>query len=390
MGFYNFKNTKISGISVVVPKKEISIFDEVEYYDNSRKKVERLNKIVGFNTRRVVDDDVTPSDLAFFAASKLIEKMSIDKESIDGLVFIEQRLSYGGPIDAYELHHNLGLNENCYCTSALQGCAGWVWGVFLCSQMIESRTAKKILLVCADTPSVGIDISDRNQAPLFGDAGSATLIEFSEDSIDSFFGISTYSAGFESIIRPAGGCRLRYDFDYPSDHPFNAPLTEEFISKAGFKTHLLRDQMDGGAVFEFTMNQVPEQIKKVLEYSGISVNDISKCCLHQANKQIVQTVSSAAGFPSDLTPYSAFEKYGNNTMCTVPTVLCDQYEINQGCFENKPYLCSGFGNGLVVATSILDLCKTISTGVLNYEKPSDFKNREQWITYWKNKVSGNI
>ena len=70
-----FNNIKISGLSVVVPEKEINIYDEAQYYDNSVKKIDRMRKMVGFHKRRVCDDETTPSDLAYDAAKNLLEKL---------------------------------------------------------------------------------------------------------------------------------------------------------------------------------------------------------------------------------------------------------------------------------------------------------------------------
>lgn len=389
MSFSTFSHVKISAISVVVPQNEINIYDEAQYYGNNVKRIDRMRKIVGFWKRRVVSDDITQTDLAIGAAQKLFSCCTVDKNSIDALVFIHQKLNYClGSIDAYEIHHKLGLSERCICTSVLQGCAGWVWGLYLASQMVQGGTVKRVLLLTGDTPSVDYDLSDRNTAPIFGDAGSATLVEYSDIERKSFFGIKTVSSGFDKIICPAGGSRLRYDFDLSPEDPFNKPLLETITSKAGYKTRLLRCQMDGGAVFEFTMNEVPSQIKEVLNFSNLVPEDIAKCCLHQANKQIVQTVAMAADFDLEKTPRGVFEKYGNNTINSVPTVLSDLYSSNNNSFESKPYLCSGFGNGLVIATAVLDLHDTTSTGVCDFEKPSDFKNRDEWIAFWKAKVTG--
>ena len=47
-----FSNVKISGMSLVLPEREISIYDELEYYGNSEKKAERAHKMAGFWKRR--------------------------------------------------------------------------------------------------------------------------------------------------------------------------------------------------------------------------------------------------------------------------------------------------------------------------------------------------
>ena len=58
-----FRNIKVSGMSLVLPEREISIYDELEYYGNSEKKAERAHKMAGFWKRRVADSDVSASDL---------------------------------------------------------------------------------------------------------------------------------------------------------------------------------------------------------------------------------------------------------------------------------------------------------------------------------------
>lgn len=385
--YIEFDNVRVSAISVVVPKDEICIYDEAEYYGGNIRKIDRMCKIVGFDRRRVASDDTTPTDLAASAAETLITGMGIDRKSIDALVFVEQKLGYNGPLDAYCLHHRLGLSEDCPCTSVLQGCAGWVWGVFLCSQMLQGNSMKRILLANGDTPSVKLSKSDRTQAPLFGDAGAATLIERTEEPRRSCFGIKTVSSGYDAIITPGGGCALPYDpFKEPGD-PYNSPLLEEFANKAGYPTCLLRGQMDGDAVFEFTINNVPSHLKQVMERSGFKPSSIAKCCLHQANKQIVQTVGTAAGFELDDIPCEAFSKYGNNTMCSIPTVLASVYEDEEGRFSDKPYLCSGFGNGLVVATAVLDLHDSRSFGVRDYKKSKDAMNRDELLAFWRKRFA---
>ena len=103
MAFATFRNVKITGISVVVPEKEISIFDELEFYDNNLKKVQRMNKIVGFNKRRVTEEGITPTDYAAQAAEALISKLNIDRSTIDALINVEQKLTYDGPVDALDV-----------------------------------------------------------------------------------------------------------------------------------------------------------------------------------------------------------------------------------------------------------------------------------------------
>ena len=102
------------------------------------------------------------------------------------------------------------------------------------------------------------------------------------------------------------------------------------------------------------------------------------------------------GFPLDKVPYKAFEYYGNNTMCSIPTTLlslgCNEVDGNlehkDVKFDSKPYLCSAFGNGLVTASAILNFENTVSCGISDFEKPDDWMDRKQTFEFWINKIQG--
>lgn len=382
-----FNNIKISGLSVVVPEKEINIYDEAQYYDNSVKKIDRMRKMVGFHKRRVCDYETTPTDLAYDAAKNLIAKMEIDVNSIDALLFVVQQPDYVNPACAYFLHDKLGLSKNCFAMDINQGCVGWVYGLFVASQMIASKTVKRVLLLNGDTPTPTIDIANRTTAPLFGDAGCATLIDYSEENIPLSFNIETISSGFESLIRPYSGTRFRLNYQKEEDVKLIETLRKEkYTSPNGIEVSPFSDFMDGMAVFDFTVKFVPNSIRRLMEYVKLSEKDINMLCLHQANKQIIQTICSALDFPLEKAPYQAFENYGNNTMCSIPTTI----SLLDTNIPKENLLCSGFGNGLVCASALLNMKDTKILDIKTFEKPFYVKKRDEYIKYWEQKFKGEI
>lgn len=381
----HFKHVKIKGISVVVPEKEINIYDEAQYYDNNIKKIDRMRKMVGFWKRRVADKTTTAADLAYDAALNLIDEMDVDKDTIDALVFIVQQPDVMNPSTAYFLHDKLGLSKNCIATDINQGCVGWVFGLYMASQMIESGTHKRILLLNGDTPSVGIDPSDRNSAPIFGDGGVATLLEYSTEPVMSYFNVDTISSGFEAIVPPFSGNRFRFDWSNPNEFEYlKSLICEKLTMPTGMTVPLMGGYMDGIAVFDFTIKVVPENIKRLLEYAHTRSDQIGALCLHQANKQIIQAVGEAAGFDLDKVPYTAFENYGNNTMCSIPTTLaCLDKDV-----DKSNLCCCGYGNGLVAISSVLNLADTYISAVNTFKKPDYVLSREEYVNYWRKKITG--
>ncbi|MBQ8635610.1 ketoacyl-ACP synthase III [bacterium] len=385
MSLSTFKHVKISGISTVVPQKEINIYDEAHYYGGSIKKVDRMRKMVGFWKRRVADLETTPADLAYDAAIHLIKDLNIDKNSIDALVFIVQQPDVLNPSTAYFLHDKLGLSKDCLATDINQGCVGWAFGLYMASQMIESGIHKKVLLLNGDTPSVGIDPSNRNSAPIFGDGGCATLLEYSKEEIKSHFNIDTVSSGFEAIVAPFSGTRFRMDWQKEGElELYNQLFCEKLTMPTGATVTLMGGYMDGIAVFDFTIKVVPENIKKLLNYTNLTQEEVGALCLHQANKQIIQAVGTEAGFDLEKVPYAAFETYGNNTMCSIPTTLaCLDKDV-----KKDKLCCCGYGNGLIAISSILNLENTYISEVRTFKRPQYVLTRDEYVDYWRKKITG--
>jgi 3-oxoacyl-[acyl-carrier-protein] synthase-3 len=381
-----FHKVSITGISTVIPPKEICIYDEAEFYGNDTKKIDRMRKMVGFHKRRVVDKGVTGADLAIQAAENLLRELKYDRSEIDALVYVTQRPDFRQPATSFYIHHKLQLSQECRVFDVTQGCPGWVYGLWIASQMIESRSCQRILMLVSDTPSVGIRKEDRISAPVFGDGAAATMLEYNANAPASHYVLETHSKDYEAISTPFLGARCTFNLSDNEDlSVFLELLKYRVETESGHTRALMGGYMDGLAVFNFTMTFVPPNIRRLMKDVGRSVEEIDYLCLHQANKQIIQTVGRASGFPDEKVPYFAFENYGNNTMASIPTTICGL--LSEAATERTTtLLCSGFGNGLACASCILTLSEAKILRTAEYQKPDDHVSREAFIEYWKQKL----
>ena len=377
-----FKNVKISGISSVIPTKEIDIEDEKEFYGNSDKKIARIKEIVGLSKRRVVSKNVTASDLCTQAASTLISEMKINISDIDALVFVVQNPDYICPATACIIHKNLELGANCIAFDVNQGCAGYVYGLYIASSLIEGGSCKKVLLCAGDTFSIHCNVKNRVTAPVFGDAGSATLLEYSPEETSSYYSLGADGNGYEHIIIPAGGATIPF-------MPNENDILFEDIQCGPTVTNLSDLHMDGLEIFNFTMNVVPENIKSVLNLSGETPETIEKLYLHQANKQIIQTVASMSGFDVEKAPYKTVQNYGNQTIASIPCAICDDYSKEEFS-KNLKVLLSGFGIGLAWGSCCLNLDNIYCSGIREFDNSVQVESRENLISKWKKKLKGEI
>ncbi len=369
-----FKHVKVKAIATVVPEKYIDIEDEIQYFDNDEKKLNRAKKIVGYGRRYIVDKGVTVVDLCEEAANNLIKEMNIDKDEIDALVLVNQSPDYLMPASSCILHGRLSLNKKCATLDINQGCSGYVYGLWLAHSLIESRSVKKILLLAGDTPSTHSSVKNRLVNQLFGDAASATLIEFSEEENLSYFSVGTDGKSWDKIIAPATARRLQPDID----------TCKELVDDNGNVWHLSDTIIRGVDVFNFTLEVGPKNINELLEYSNISKEQIDFFAIHQANKQIVEAVAMKANIPPEKTSTETFSKYGNNSTNSVATVICDKLKDR----VTDKILLSAFGVGLTWSSAIINFKNVYNGGIKFYKTPKDMMTREEQIEYWIKQFKG--
>lgn len=367
-----FNHVKISGITAVVPEHFINIDDEIEFFNNDPKLLERNKTILGLGTRHVADDRTTNCDLCEAAARDLIDALNVDKDTIDGLIVVSASHDYHYPASACVLHGRLDLNEECSCfdVSGL-ACSAYVHGLWLAHSLISSGTAKRCLLLAGDIVSRHSDRRNRNSNMLFGDAGTATFLERTDDENAAYFYTGTRGKGWDALIAPAGG----YDLPVREDI-----ASLEYTDKTGNVWHLWDDIMKGMDVFKFTTDVGPRGIQEILSYARKTVENIDYFAFHQANKQIVRTVAMYAGLPKEKWSTETFSRYGNCSSASVTTDICRQLKEKKA----KTVCLATFGVGLSWGFGILNFDNAYTGGIRLYRTPENKMTREEKIKYWVN------
>ena len=343
-----FEHVKITGISTVVPKKSLCLVDEKDLYNGDQKRIDRVIKSSGFLKRRVSDASVTTSDLCFEAAENLLQNLMIDRNSIDGLIFLSYTPDYLMPATSYVLHKRLRLSQNCVVMDIPQACSGYVIGL-LQSSMLLNAGCRRVLLLVGDSFSKFSDMFKDNTAPVFGDAGSATLVDFDKNAEKIYFNINSDGNGYENLICNNGGFR-------------NPPQKDDFYSDGRFKYNA---KMNGGKIFDFTINNVALNIKELLEFANYSADAFDYYLFHQANKFILQNIAMQLNIDCAKMPIKTLSEYGNQCGASIPCTISDNIrEIV--CKNSLNCLLAGFGAGLSWASAIVNLDKIYCSGILEY------------------------
>lgn len=294
-------HARIAGIVACVPQRIVgNDHFEARFGD----KVADVVKMTGVQSRRWVDEHTTTSDLCWHAADHLLNQLGSDRAEVDALIFVSQTPDYRLPATSCLLQARLGLRAGIVAFDVSLGCSGYVYGLWLAMMMVQSGAARKVLLAVGDTSSIMNDPEDRSTALLFGDAGTATLIEHSEESDTSHFVFGTDGTGGESLIVPKGAFR-------------KSSANPKF---ADYKPDILF--MDGGEVFNFTLKAVPQLISDTITLSGKEVAEHDVFLLHQANTFMIKHLAKKAKLPVEKVPIN-IDRFGNTSSATLPLLMAD-------------------------------------------------------------------
>ena len=167
----------ITGIGSYVPEKVITNFDISKIVDTSD---EWIVERTGIRERRIVDKNVSTSDIATIAA-KALEDGNISANEIDLIIVATATPDMAFPSTACIVQKNIqAVNAAAFDISV--GCSGFIYGLFVGSNFIKSGAYKKVLIIGGETLSKIVNWDDRNTCILFGDGAGACILERCEET----------------------------------------------------------------------------------------------------------------------------------------------------------------------------------------------------------------
>ena len=353
MAVFKVDNVAIRGISACVPQK-VEENKDLPFYASGE--AEQVMAATGIERRHVCTPDIAVSDLCFKAGEKLIEDIGWGKESIDLLALATQNADYLNHPTSFVVHDRLGLPENTMCLDFFHGCPAWVVALAGVASMVSAGKIKRVILLDGDTVSKGQYALDRESRPLFGDAAIAMALEYHEDAPSIYFNFGTKSDDGMAIALTQGGYR----------HPFTMETLKtkldllEGVTAPGTGS----DHMDSMDVFSFAITKVPKAIKKLCSEFEISIDDIDKLVLHQANKMIVEAIAKRLKAPLEKVPMS-LKNYGNTTSASIPLTMVSECADDYRNKKQKTLVC-GFGTGLAWGAVYFETDKLVVPDVVIY------------------------
>lgn len=302
--------------------------DGTSFSNDNQLIIEKFKEITGIEERRYAEEDMVASDLAYHAALRAITDAHIDKNTLDYIIvahnFGDVALnSIQGdtlPSLASKVKNKLGItNVNCVAYDLLFGCPGWVQGVIQAEAFVKSGLAKRVLVIGTETLSRVVDDYDRDSM-IYADGAGACVLEAQEVSSD----VGILSHGAQTFTEE----ETNYLFYGESYH-------QERDNTSYIK-------MYGRKIYEFALNNVPNAMKDALDKSGVSIDEVKKIFIHQANEKMDEAIVKRffrlykKQVPKGVMPM-CIHKLGNSSVATVPTLLdlvskgeMENQEVNKG------------------------------------------------------------
>jgi 3-oxoacyl-[acyl-carrier-protein] synthase III len=298
-------NAGVLGVGKYVPEKIVTNHDLEKIVDTND---EWIKSRTGIEERRIAEDGMDTSDMAYEAAVEALKHAGIKAEEIDMILVATVTPDQPFPSVSCMLQERLGAKKAA-AMDISAACAGFMYGMVTAKQFIESGAYKHVLIVGVEKLSKITDWKDRNTAVLFGDgAGAVVMGRVSEGR-----GILSFELGADGV-----GAKHLYQ--------------DEYII------------MNGREVFKFAVRQMADSSVNVIEQAGLTKDDVDFLIPHQANIRIMEASRQRLELPEEKMS-KTIKKYGNTSSSSIPIAMAEELEAGK-IKDDDVIVMVGFGGGL--------------------------------------------
>ncbi|HEY3644558.1 MAG TPA: beta-ketoacyl-ACP synthase III [Gammaproteobacteria bacterium] len=316
---------RIAGTGRCLPDRVLTNADLEKMVETSD---EWIKSRTGIERRHIVADDETNLDLCERASRQAMEMAGVTAADIDLVIVGTTTPDQVFPNMGCLLQRRLGIHGP-MAFSLEAACTGFIYALNIAEKFVKTGSAKRALVVGAETLSRMVDWKDRNTCVLFGDGAGAVVLEASEQP------------GILSTHVHADGqyADLLY---FPSG-----------VSKKPEDFHARRDyiQMKGNEVFKVAVTKLGEVAQEALDANGIKGEQLDWLIPHQANLRIIEGTARKLKMPMDRVVLTV-QDHGNTSTASVPMAL--DVAVRDGRIQRgQLILLEAFGGGFTWGSALL-------------------------------------
>jgi 3-oxoacyl-[acyl-carrier-protein] synthase-3 len=320
------KRGRIVGTGMSVPERVLTNADLERMVDTSD---EWILARTGIRERRIAGPDECLSSFAVPASRNALEMAGLKGSDVDVVICATVTPDQPFPATSTRIQDQIGAGRAAAFDLAA-GCTGFVYGLAVAQQFLQTGWAKTALVVGGEVLSKIVDWKDRNTCVLFGDGAGAVVLRAEEDGDRGLLGSDGSLAG--RVELPGGGSR--------------EPHT--LASLEGGRNFL---KMRGSETFKIAVRSIAEISDEALTSCGLGHKDVTWFIPHQANRRIIEAVGQRLEVREGHT-YINVDRFGNTSAASIPIGLD---ELNRGgrIHPGDILLFSAFGAGLTWGAAVV-------------------------------------
>ena len=261
----------------------------------------------------------------YYVGSETIEKMAAnavrkfnDISCVDMIVVATTSSNSLMPGISNYIQKELKINS-CICIDVLAGCSGYINAFDIVSTYIQTGRVKKALVVGVDLLSEIVDKSDLGTVAVLSDGAGAVLVESSSEEKSYFVNIEAEKDEKDMLVYKA-----------------NEKL-----------------KMNGKEVYKYAVKNPIENVKKLMDLSDFSLDDIKYIIPHQSNMRIMKSIANRLGIDFSKT-YLNRQNKGNTSCVSIPIAIAEMLEKGLLVAGDKVILL-GYGGGLNTGSILLEI-----------------------------------
>ena len=310
----------ITGVGAYLPEYRLTNEELSTMVDTSD---EWIMQRIGIRERRILrEKGKATSDMGAEAVKMLLKKTNTSPDEVDLLICATITPDMPFPATANIIAHKVGIH-NAWSFDLNAACSGFIFALSTGVQFIESGRYRKVIIVGAEMMSSITNYKDRTTCPLFGDAGTAVMLEPTIEEVGVIDYINHVDGlGRHHLHMKAGGSLRPASFETVQNG-------EHFVYQ------------EGQAVFKAAVSSMADVAEQIMERHHLLPEDIAWVVPHQANMRIIDATARRMGVNPEKV-MNNIQSYGNTTSATIPLCLYD-YEKQLKKGDNMILVAFGAG-----------------------------------------------
>lgn len=320
----------ITGHGSFAPEKTLTNDELAKMVDTSD---EWITTRTGISVRHITTENESTAFLATEAAKRALAEANLDAGDLELIVVATITPEMVFPSTASFVQRALGAS-NAWVFDLAAACSGFVYGLSIVQQFIESGRLKNALVIGAETLSKITDWTDRTSCILFGDGAGAVVLQRGDDGRKGILYSTMHSDGdrWEALNCQAYGSR------HPSSKALDDPK----------KIYM---QIKGREVYQQAIRRIVETVNGCLEICGLTIDDIGMLISHQMNARIIESASKRLNIPDEKV-FINIGEYGNTSAASVP-IAFDECVRKGRIKHGDIVILVAFGAGLTWGANVI-------------------------------------